>query len=99
MDNHFPAGWPLSFEELAFPFSFTLKCGHEFACTACLSESSLVQVQPEKVLPSFDRDASPHNEKNIAAADARGWTFDGKSKQYKDPEGYLMADEFGQPLG
>lgn len=52
----------------------------------------------EKKLPEFDADVSPQNQVNREAAKARNLTFDKKSGYYRDSDGYLIRDKFGQKL-
>ena len=54
--------------------------------------------EPEKKLPGFDADVSPQNQVNQEAAKARNLIFDPKSGYYKDSDGYLIRDKFGQKL-
>ncbi len=48
--------------------------------------------------PNFDRDMSPNYFVNRAAARVRNWTFDPTKNMYRDKDGALIADQFGQLL-
>lgn len=48
-------------------------------------------------LPDFDPDLLPTNEQNLRAAKARNLRYDHRSRSYRDEEGALIRDEFGQP--
>lgn len=58
---------------------------------------------PQKVLdntlipgPNFDPDLSPDATQNIRAAQARRWRYDPERRAYRDADGALVADRFGQ---
>ncbi len=44
----------------------------------------------------IDPDLSPNNPKNINAARKLGLNYDFRIKVYRDNEGYVIADQFGQ---
>jgi hypothetical protein len=46
----------------------------------------------------FDPDFSPHHEINQEAAKDHGLKYDSKNKVYKDEDGCLIRDRFGQRL-
>lgn len=48
--------------------------------------------------PNFDRGMSPNYFQNRAAAKVRKWTFDPAKNMYRDKDGALVADQFGQLL-
>lgn len=48
---------------------------------------------------SFDPDLSPDSEANRDAAEEQGFTYDHAEGVYRDEDGCLMLDRFGQPLG
>ena len=52
-----------------------------------------------KRLTAFTPDFSPQHPTNQEAAAQRGWKYDSQRGFYVDEDGYLMADEYGQPLG
>lgn len=47
----------------------------------------------------FDPDLSPAHEINREAARDHGLYYDAKSKTYRDADGCLVRDKFGQRLG
>jgi hypothetical protein len=49
--------------------------------------------------PRFDPDFSPEHPINVAAAEARGLTYDRVKGLYLDEDGYPAVDKFGQKLG
>mgnify|MGYP001564536220 CR=1 FL=1 len=52
----------------------------------------------EKNYTEFDADWSLENPVNQEAARQRGWEYDSMERVYRDEDGCLMADEFGQDL-
>lgn len=48
--------------------------------------------------PNFDPNLSPRAFVNRASARVRGWTFDHGKQQYRDKDGSIIADKFGQLL-
>jgi len=57
------------------------------------------QYKIDEKLPDFDPDVSPKNPQNIRAANARGLKYDRRSRVYRDEDGCLVRDRFGQLLG
>jgi len=49
--------------------------------------------------PEIDADLSPKNLHNVEVAKRLNWKYDERRKMYRDKDGYLIADKFGQPLG
>jgi hypothetical protein len=49
--------------------------------------------------PKFDPDLSPEHETNKEAARVRRLTYDRLNRVYRDEDGCLVRDEFGQWLG
>jgi hypothetical protein len=58
------------------------------------------QLKPgDEIVPlNFDPDLSPEHEHNRRAAALRKVRFDKKSGYYKDADGCLAYDSYGQPL-
>lgn len=48
--------------------------------------------------PAFDPDLSPENPQNKEAARARRLVYDRRARVYKDEDGCIIRDEFGQRL-
>jgi hypothetical protein len=46
--------------------------------------------------PNFDVELSPRAEQNRRAAEVRGWNYDEKERAYRNADGALVADQFGQ---
>jgi hypothetical protein len=46
----------------------------------------------------FDPDCLPTNPHNVEVAQRLGLWYDSKSRVYRDSEGYMIRDKFGQPL-
>lgn len=53
----------------------------------------------EKDYIHFDADYLPSNPVNQEAARQRGWEYDPRERVYRDEDGCLIRDKFGQPLG
>ena len=52
----------------------------------------------EKPKKDFDPDLSPKSEHNRDAAKDHGLTYDKKRDVYRDADGSLVRDRFGQPF-
>jgi hypothetical protein len=50
------------------------------------------------LFPRFDPDLSPQHSVNVETAKTRNLKFDETSGFYKDADGALVRDRFGQPL-
>jgi len=50
-------------------------------------------------LTEFDADFCPDHLINREAAKQRGLTYDSEEQVYKDVDGCLVRDKYGQPLG
>lgn len=53
----------------------------------------------EKKEPRIDPSTSPYTPHNRDAAKELGMRYDTKRKVYRDSDGCVVADKFGQPLG
>lgn len=49
-------------------------------------------------VPEFDADLSPKSDHNRQVAEKRGLRYDPESRYYRDEDGALVRDKFGQPL-
>lgn len=49
--------------------------------------------------PRIDPDVPWNEEHNLDAASQLRWRYDKRSRCYRDSDGELIADEYGQPLG
>lgn len=61
----------------------------------------LTQKEKDNILipgPNFDKELSPVAPVNRAAARRRGWAYDHTQHAYRDKDGSLIADRFGQLL-
>lgn len=47
----------------------------------------------------IDPDFGPRHINNRKAARKLGWRYDPRGRVYRDSEGEMIADKFGQPLG
>ncbi len=63
-----------------------------------MTDSQKISIE-EKKLPDFDADVGPDNPINQEAANARGLQYDRESGVYRDSDGCLVRDRFGQHLG
>lgn len=52
----------------------------------------------DKKLTDFDADLSPDHPSNQKAAEQRGLVYDRRERVYRDEDGCLIRDEFGQPF-
>lgn len=53
---------------------------------------------PKPAEPEFDADLLPSNPVNQEAAEARGLQYDNRVCAYRDSDGCIIRDSFGQPL-
>ena len=53
----------------------------------------------EEEEPRIDPSSLPSNSKNLETARQLGWRFDSASGYYRDSDGEIVADRFGQSLG
>ena len=89
-----------------YNFRGTCKPGHCVECDSdrkferefLMADSQKISIE-EKKLPDFDADVGPDNPINQEAANARGLRYDSESGVYRDSDGCLVRDRFGQDLG
>ncbi len=55
-------------------------------------------MKKEKKKPDFDPDFSPQHIQNRNAAEAHDLTYDSRTRQYRDSEGFPVRDKYGQKL-
>lgn len=54
--------------------------------------------EPKREKPRIDPDVPHYEEHNQDAARQLGWRYDKRNRRYRDSDGELIADRFGQPL-
>ena len=55
-------------------------------------------MKPLEQLTEFDPDLTHNSYVNKEAAEQRLLVYDSKEKAYRDSDGYLIRDKYGQPL-
>lgn len=75
---------------------------HIWKCPGCGATQSVIvppkpQLKAAQQLPQFDADLSLNHPDNRRAAAARGLHFDAIVDSYRDVDGGLVRDKFGQP--
>lgn len=58
----------------------------------------ITRKEDNEDLPDFDSDLSPNNIMNRTAAEARGLRYDEVERVYRDEDGCMIRDRYGQPL-
>lgn len=63
-----------------------------------VDEEDIMDEESPEHLPAFDPNLSPDSQVNRLAARARGLRFDPRKRCYRDRDGALVRDQYGQPL-